>query len=201
MIRLAAAMAIALLSAVLPATAGEANRWAKADRAPADAFGPGHDPVGKCTYGISEVQEAGRQPWKLLRRADADGKVEQLDTSPLVQGSWTLLRLLAWDPVAGEALVFKPGEQPEDFGWETVLAYNPAAKAWRQLAFGDEAERRAHAARAAALDALRAIIGRTRACWYQDNGGEGTEAERKDLAERCAELAKLPEAAAIKADI
>ncbi|MFP4057965.1 MAG: kelch repeat-containing protein [Candidatus Brocadiia bacterium] len=99
---------------------------------------------------------------------------------------------LAYDPVHRELLLVGASTRPEERGWSAVLACEPEANAWRRLALGDAQAREAHARRLAIIRAVRELAGRTRAAWYPDPEGTGTEAQRADLVARCGELSQVP---------
>lgn len=117
----------------------------------------------------------------------ADLGEEMLLKSVLASG-----RSLAHDPVNNELITTGPDLKPANIGWQATLAYNIADRKWRRLEFGDEAIRKAHEERKAALKTLEELVGHTRHAWFRSADGTGTEAERTDLADRLAALGKMP---------
>jgi len=89
----------------------------------------------------------------------------------------------------------------KNLGWSVTSVYDIAGGKWTLLVTGSEAERKAHEDRKVALDAIRELVGRTRLAWYRDPAGAGSDAERKDLADRAAALGKLPGMETFKADL
>jgi len=117
----------------------------------------------------------------------ADLGEEMLLKSVLASG-----RSLAHDPVSNELIATGADLKPANIGWQATLAYNIAERKWRRLEFGDEAVRKAHEERKAALKTLEELVGRTRHAWFRSADGAGTQTERTDLADRLAALGKMP---------
>ncbi|MCW8129123.1 MAG: hypothetical protein KIS92_01955 [Planctomycetota bacterium] len=174
----------------------EARAWAP--------FTEAKPEVGKAIPQAAVCDAAGKHVYLLVGTQifdlDLEAKAWKKLGEPMKDLGLTALTL-SFDPVRNTLLVLGAESALEKVGWMGGYAVAPATGAWTPLTFGDEAARKAHADRCAALNALSDLVGRARHAWFRDPKGEGSDAERKDLAERCAALSALPGAASIKAEI
>ncbi|HOX07379.1 MAG TPA: kelch repeat-containing protein [Planctomycetota bacterium] len=129
---------------------------------------------------------AGAQVWKF----SVDSKAWSAQGEPLKDFTLTAVTL-ACDPVNGGLVLLGAETALDRVGWMGGMFLSASDGKWQPLVFGDAAAREAHGQRRAARVALEEMVGRTRRAWYRDPKGEGSDAERKDLAERCAALKKL----------
>lgn len=164
----------------------DSNGWATFTEAKPD--------IGK-TIPIAAVCDAEGKRLFLL----AGSRIYQLDLTtkawsalgePLKDGG-LLASTMAFDPLHNALLLLGSEAALEKVGWMGGVSFSLANNTWTPLEFGDAAARKAHADRCAALTSADELVGRTRHAWYRDPAGEGTEAERKDLAERCESFKKM----------
>ncbi len=135
-----------------------------------------------------------------VHRFDIESRTWSPQGGPLKDCALTAFTM-AFDPVNNGLMLLGAETALDRAGWMGGAFLSLADGQWRSLVFGDEAARRAHAERRAVRTALEELVGRTRHAWYRDPKGEGEDAERKDLAGRCAALGKMPGLGGLAADV
>jgi len=122
----------------------------------------------------------------------------------LAEKAWTAhpaaaeLEGLSWHTMAcdtvGKRLVVVGGDKKADnVGWCRTVVYDIPSGKWTRLDIADPKTVKEHQELVAAKEAAIDLVGHIRFAWFRDPKGEGTDAERKALAERCDALKKLPQ--------
>jgi len=106
--------------------------------------------------------------------------------------SW---QTMACDAVGKRLVVVGADKTRGNIGWSRTVVYDIPSDKWTRLDVADAKVVQAHRELVAAKEAAIDLVGHTRLAWFRDPKGEGTEAERKALAERCDALKKMPQVA------
>ncbi len=126
----------------------------------------------------------------------------RLYTFDLAKGKWNdrgpvaALAGLSWhaaaiDQEARKLVVVGADKRPGNLGWTRTIVCDLASGKWSELPPPDEEARTRRRQLVAGVEAIGELIGRTRLAWYRDPKGVGTDAEIKDLAQRCRALKEL----------
>jgi hypothetical protein len=123
---------------------------------------------------------------------------KSLPPAPELDGlSW---HTLACDPEGRRLVVVGADKQADHLGWSRTVVYDLDAGRWSRLEVSDHRVVEVHRQLVALREAVIDLVGNIRLVWFRDPEGSGTDAERKELAERCESIARLPQAAPFAAE-
>ncbi len=150
--------------------------------------------------GINPYYQAACDPKTNKLYCLSDGLMAVLDLKTktwMVGEKDAALKDLSWsavaiDPAARKLVVVGADKRPDNVGWSRTVVMDLDSGQWTALAPPDTRSVAEHKALVAGIEELIGLVGQTRMAWYRDPAGMGTDAERKELSDRCAALRKLP---------
>ena len=142
------------------------------------------DPGSACVFCLSGGN--------VLYRFNVNDKAwTALPPAPELEGlSW---HVMAADG-AGKIVVIGSDKKADNIGWTRTAIYDIAADKWSLLPLPSADVVQAHRHLVALKEAVIDLGGYTRLAWYRDPAGEGTQAERQALVQRCAAIKKMDQA-------
>jgi hypothetical protein len=134
-----------------------------------------------------------------LYRFDVEAKMWQTNApEPALEG-------LSWLTLAGDGnghvVVVGSDKKAGNIGWTRTMIFDATAGQWMALPLPADDVVKRHREMVEAIEGTIDLVGRIRLAWYRDPKGVGTDAEMEALAERCANLGKLPGMAAFASDL
>lgn len=121
--------------------------------------------------GVLWTLDMNKKEWEDLGRPEA-----------LKDQSWTTMAI---SPDARKLVVVGSDKRLDNLGWTRTELLDLDSGQWSTLPLPDAKVVAEHNAILAAVDALADLAGRLRLVWYRDPAGQGTDAQRQDLLDRC----------------